>query len=493
MADYQASGGIRDAIARTAESVYANLSGPEREAARLLFLRLVLVTDDATESRRRVPLNELAGSADPVPSGDVLWEFVGQRLITVTEDIAEISHEALLTAWPRLREWIKAGRDGLRVRRRISDRAHIWQDAGRDFAVLPRGGELAIIRDWTQDPADKASLSGFDRGFVDAATAHERGEVEAERRRTRRLRQLVAALTALVLATVGLAGYAFAQRQAANTARDDADSRELAVEAAQLHGQDVSVAAQLSLAAYQTAATPAALASVLESSATPVAARLIDSTDVVEAAALSPDDRLLAAAGDGGTVRLWDVSNPRHPLLLALLTGPADTVYALAFSPDGTTLAAGTGSAWQAADRSCRHRDLSGVQPGWRHPGRRQLRPQVLAVECLPSGRAGPQCPPADRRHGLGELRRLQPGRHCPGRGQQRRHDPAVGRRDWQAHRRAPASRRGHFRCLGWRPSAGQRGRRGNGPALAAASAVRNQDAGSDRFRGQDAEQVEVG
>ena len=175
-----------------------------------------------------------------------------------------------------------------------------------------------------------------------------------------------------MLATVGLAGYAFAQRQAANTARDDADSRELAVEAAQLHGQDVSVAAQLSLAAYQTAATPAALASVLESSATPVAARLIDSTDVVEAAALSPDDRLLAAAGDGGTVRLWDVSNPRHPLLLALLTGPADTVYALAsapmappwppapvllgrpltapadivtsvaFSPDGATLAAGS-------------------------------------------------------------------------------------------------------------------------------------------------------
>jgi hypothetical protein len=165
VADYQASGGIRDAIARTAESVYANLSGPEREAARLLFLRLVLVTDDATESRRRVPLNELAGSADPVPSGDVLWEFVGQRLITVTEDIAEISHEALLTAWPRLREWIKAGRDGLRVRRRISDRAHIWQDAGRDFAVLPRGGELAIIRDWTQDPADKASLSGVRPGI----------------------------------------------------------------------------------------------------------------------------------------------------------------------------------------------------------------------------------------------------------------------------------------------------------------------------------------
>ena len=75
--------------------------------------------------------------------------------------------------------------------------------------------------------------------------------------RTRRLHRLVAALTALVLVTIGLAGYAFQQRQAANTARDsataardNADSREVAIEAAQVRGQSVSLAAQLSLAAY---------------------------------------------------------------------------------------------------------------------------------------------------------------------------------------------------------------------------------------------------
>ena len=81
----------------------------------------------------------------------------------------------------------------------------------------------------------------------------------------------------LVVAVFGLAGYSYQQRMTAATARNDADSREVAVEAGQLRGQDTPLAAQLSLAAYGIARTPEALASVLESSGTPSAARLTDS------------------------------------------------------------------------------------------------------------------------------------------------------------------------------------------------------------------------
>ena len=59
VADYQASGGIRHAIARTADQVYGALDEDQRDIAPRLFLRLVYVADDAPETRSSVRLDEL--------------------------------------------------------------------------------------------------------------------------------------------------------------------------------------------------------------------------------------------------------------------------------------------------------------------------------------------------------------------------------------------------------------------------------------------------
>ncbi len=317
VADYRASGGITDAIARTAEDAYGALRPAEQRRARWLFLRLVQVADDSIETRCQVPLaelGELAGDGSEGAGTGVLSRFIDERLITVTAEAAEITHDALLQAWPRLREWIEGDRDGLRTRRRVTDAARIWADSGHDSAVLLRGGQLAIARDWAAVQHSRDGLSKAARQFLAASAAHEQATVEAERRRSRRLARLVAALAVLVLATVGLAGYAFSQRRAAMTEQLIADSRELAVEASQLRGQDPSVAAQLSLAAYRTARTPAALGSLLESSGTPAATRLRDSAGVVEAMALSASRHLLAVVAADGTVRLWNVARPGAPV-----------------------------------------------------------------------------------------------------------------------------------------------------------------------------------
>ena len=351
VADYQASGGIQHAIARTADQVYGALGEDQRDIARRLFLRLVYVADDAPETRSSVRLAELRDCpCDTASTGEVLDRFVSERLITVDADTAQITHEALLTAWPLLRSWIDANREGLRVRRRLSDAARAWDEARRDQAALLRGGQLALARDWSADPVNRDSLGTLTRAFVDAGIAAERLQEAAERNRTLRLRRLVAALTVLVVATVALAGYAFQQRQAATSARDTAmsdkntaQSREVAIEADQARGQSAGVAAQLSLAAYRIAPTADARASLLESSGSPAAARLIDSTGVVEAVSLSPDHRVLAVAGADGTLRLWDVARPGHPIAMGaplLAANRQEPLYAVAFSPDGGLLAA---------------------------------------------------------------------------------------------------------------------------------------------------------
>jgi len=365
ISDYLASGGIRDALTQTAERAYGSLSADQRRLARRLFLHLVHVADDLPPSRATVELGELRdwGGAARGDADRVLATFVDERMITLDAGTAQITHDALLTAWPRLRSWIEGGMDGLRARRRITQGARAWAGTGRENAALWRGSQLALARDYVADEDNRASLPALAAEFVAASIAEDTAVRRAQRRRTRWLQGTVAVLAVLVLAIAVLTGYAFTQRQAAAAARDaavamtqNANSRETAIEAGQVRAQDPTLAAQLSVAGYDIAHTPQATAALLETTGTPSASRIVDSPGVVQAVSVSPDHRLLAAAGADGTLRLWNVAVPGHPSPLATLV-KADTqqpLYTAVFSPDGTVLAAaGAGQVvhlWNVSD-----------------------------------------------------------------------------------------------------------------------------------------------
>jgi WD40 repeat protein len=385
VADYLASGGIKDALTQSAERAYESLSPVQQRLARRLFLRLVHVADDLPPSRAAVPLDELlsgigAGAADVGGSGGgadaelVLAVFIDERMISVDIGTARLTHDALLAAWPRLRGWIEESADELRMRRRISSGAQAWEETGREEAALWRGSQLAVAREWGEDPEKRAALlplaGEFVAASVEAGTARER----VERRRTTRLRSIVAVLTVLVVAVAGLTAYAFSQRQAATgdeataikaevsaiTERNQADSREAAFVADQLRGEDPSAAAQLSLSAYGIAPTPQAAASLLEASGTSSAARIVDSAGPVQWVSLSPDRRLLVAAGADGTLRLWNAAVPGHPTLVATLerADKLHPLYTVEFSPNGRVIAAA------GAGRVVKLWELSGSDSG---------------------------------------------------------------------------------------------------------------------------------
>ncbi|WP_433219974.1 helix-turn-helix domain-containing protein [Dactylosporangium sp. CS-047395] len=399
LAGYRRAGGISGAVAATAEEVYAGLPDDRRALARRLLTALVHVGVDTVDTRRVVPtarlLEELAvDSADTAEAEAILERFVRHRLVTAEAGTVQLSHEALLTAWPRLHDWLRAGRTGLVVRQQLAAAATTWQQERRDPTALYAGTRLAAAQDWAAE--HPAELAPHLAEFLRASARH-------SRRTTRRLYRTIAGLTVLALSTLFLAGYAFQQRHAAVGQRNEALSRMIAGRADWLRERDPTLAGQVALAAYRTAPTVEARSSLLDAAATPAPARLGPFERAAQAVVLLPTRGLLAAAGADQTVRLWDtsVSPPRagaalqgstgalfalaaspdgrllaaagadakvhvwrlgsltHPEALPALDGPGGTVYALAFSPDGQTLAAA------GADHAVHlwHVDSAGVLP----------------------------------------------------------------------------------------------------------------------------------
>ncbi|MCK1819196.1 hypothetical protein MTQ10_06125 [Streptomyces sp. XM83C] len=339
---YRVTGGIQGAVATTAERLYDALPPSCREAARWVFLRLVIVGRDADDTRRRVRYEELLRHApDREAAVRVLDDFTRGRLLTRDLDTVMMTHEVLIRAWPRLRDWIEHDRGGNLVRQDLEEAAEAWERAGRDTAALYRGNRLETALTWAETHG--AEISGSARAFLAAARAHQR--------RGQRLRR-AAVSTITVLAVVASVAAGFAFRQEANArdaaaralrARDQAVNAAVTSASVQLAPTDPSLSAQLALTSYRMDPTADAASRLITTQNTPLATRLAGTGDAVRTVAYSPDGHMLAAGNlDGNVVRLWDVSDPGRPMRLG---GPLpmdshiDAIASVAFSPDGRVLA----------------------------------------------------------------------------------------------------------------------------------------------------------
>jgi WD40 repeat protein len=355
--DYLAAGGLAGAVQQTAESVVAGLDETGRNAAQWLFGQLVAVDDEGVMTRRRVRHDDLR-HPDPgtdLALDDVIEAFVAGRLITAGDTTIEISHEALLWAWPRLRDWMLRDLDAARLQRRIADAAAVWRERDRDPSALLRGGLLADAQDLDARPlTSHRVLTAGEHDFVTESTARAESEATAERRRTRRLRTLLAVMTVLALLAGLLAGVAFRARDEAAQARDEALSRQLAISANDLRDSDPALGAQLALSAYQVSPTVQARSSLLDSTGVPTPTRFVGPSGEMHAVA-SPDGSVLAISGADGATRLWQRTSGNGSAEGAPggyggyeqagelpAAGGGEPAYASAFSPDGTLLAVGT-------------------------------------------------------------------------------------------------------------------------------------------------------
>lgn len=332
LSDYEATGGIWGAVTQRAEEVYERL-GPAQDAARILLLSMIQLGDGTDDVRRRVAIADLfAGRRDDERDAitKALNAYVAARLVTVDDDTAEIAHEALLRAWPRLYRWIEADREQLLERQRLAEAARMWKTGG---GPLYTGARLEETRKRLAEEDDRRRrpLSTLEQEFV-------RSGVRAARRRRNRRLSLLSAAIAVVLVVVTGGLYAVQQRTGNQQSQAVQSSVQLAQEADSLRTDDPAGALWLSLTAYHSYPAPQARTALYDSYRTPYPLVLPDrGKGAVVSAVYSPDGRTAAASWADGNVRLWNVQDPAHPEPAgAADPGPGS---ALAYSPDGTILA----------------------------------------------------------------------------------------------------------------------------------------------------------
>ena len=208
---YRRIGGLTGALSRRADAVYASLDANEREATRDVLLRLVKPTEDRY-TRRPVPVLELEAVGEAVAISTVLTRFGDERLLTFDRDsrtgaaTVEVSHEALLTGWERLAEWLEEARLDLAELDGILPSAAEWEMMGRDPGYLLSGTRLTDYEAWQESALITLppSAAAYLTASTEARHVAEAAEVERVKRETRATRRARVRLWGMLAAVVAL-------------------------------------------------------------------------------------------------------------------------------------------------------------------------------------------------------------------------------------------------------------------------------------------------
>jgi len=411
--------GLQVAMAYRADIALTSLTPKQHAIARRIFLRLVQFGEGRADTRRQQPVGALCTTGeDPLLFEQTLRHLAhkNNRLLTLSgaegdsDRRVDIAHEALISGWPTLQEWLAERREAEQTRRRMEAKATEWVRLGRGNGGLLDKVELLEVQHWVDSPdgadlgygetlpalveASRAAIEQAERKREAArqrelaqarALAKEqqrRAEAEHQRaeeqtRASRRLRVLAGVLAVVFLLALGAAIAARIQAVRSERLRRVSLAQALAAQVSpqrQLNQDELS--ALLAHQAYvfnQRSQQPvlthvdSALRTALR---TPYFSYILRHGKSWHSAihenqyysvAFSHDGHMLAA-GSYIEVVVWDLRQPGSvPIILRGLDG---SISGVAFSPDDQTLAAssdrGTVYLWERCQLGTAPVELAG-------------------------------------------------------------------------------------------------------------------------------------
>jgi hypothetical protein len=190
-AAYKAMGGLQGAIAQKAESFFAKLRDKDQRKVQQIFLRLVRPGEGEADTRRRATLEEVGAEEHRLTQ-----QLADERLLVTSqlagsrEETIEVSHEALIRHWDRLKSWVDADRRFLAWQQRLRTVVEQYEEHHQNADVLLRGFPLVEALEWLKNKPD--SFSSRERQFITASKAH-----------LLRRRWIAAAIAGVLLIVVG--------------------------------------------------------------------------------------------------------------------------------------------------------------------------------------------------------------------------------------------------------------------------------------------------
>ena len=287
--------GVRKAIRTHADDVRKQVEyqWPDdgTRIMRAILLRLVHFGLDERSTRQQVPVERLARAwpADR-PRFDAVLSFLGeQRIVTIDERtsarnsddahtvVADLSHDALITGWPTLHQWIDENRD-LETRRRS------WLD--RVGGEPLSGVDLAEAVRWLkQAQGADLSLEVELVEYIAMSRDHEEAERRAAERQRARERTMFGVVSGLAVVMFVLAAAALWQWNSARAARERAEAEA---------DRRVATELQTSAAAYE--------------GGLPLQSLLVRAADVIDETELGAIEMLVTAERDPGMVSRIDAT-----------------------------------------------------------------------------------------------------------------------------------------------------------------------------------------
>ena len=375
---------------------------PAEEAAlrRLLTLRLAIVPPEGEPVRRQTSRDECSEAEWALAARLADYPY---RLVVMGEReadrfvVAEVAHEALLRAWPRLVQWLREEREFLIFKGEAERAARRWHEMGNANRALLAGLDLARAEEWL--PKRPGDLSPEVMAYIQRSITEHRAVKEKQFRFQRRV-AIGAIAAALLMAIVGafawvqwgkarqqtvradtqlaeaerthslfLADLARQQREAgdAGTAlvlalaalpNSTADTRPYVSEAeVQLDQAYRALREQVILPIPVMAFSPdfsrvavATMSDLIILDLATQKAVYAHTGGSTTSATFSSDGKRIVTASFAKTARVWDAATGKR---IAVLAGHTKSVSSAAFNPDGTRIVTAsddkTARVWDAA------------------------------------------------------------------------------------------------------------------------------------------------